>query len=386
MDNFSTFAAKLAEHVVQNNSMFTKVKDTKVSVLDNDKQVSLELTPFDLPISITKTKHYFSNVKSYKDLVVGYVRLLEDFKFEVNNPRLHSQISTNGLYFGKNILGQGYSKFNDETAILIANWISELDEYCAVKSLESLLNSKADLALLKISKFEGFDVHFDHMAIRCGASSRGDAREVADLLIKHHGYSAPQIPDEAHYIFPDGWSAFPLYKMLENGQVMRVFVDQSDDDKQIIQFWNYVYGFTAHHIAMRATRVVNGERKDVPLEELTDLLNKHGQKTMQPTGVYTNGLLKQLFTKPEREEELPNLVLTHVNSHWPDIANQLKNGKLLEVVSRTEMSKELAEEFYSLYGITYDPLNHNHSVPIYQYFLPAQAQHVINTSIIVDKS
>ena len=73
------------------------------------------------------------------------------------------------------------------------------------------------MALLEISEKEGFDVHLDHLAIRCGNKKRGDARKVADMLIKIHGYNAPQLPGEAHYVFTDGWSASPLYKIMDNG-------------------------------------------------------------------------------------------------------------------------------------------------------------------------
>lgn len=384
MNKFTKFGCDLANHVIENNSKYSRCSDTTVLVHNNDNGLaSLDLTPFDsIPQPVT-AKTFFQNVKSFKDLAIAYMRMIDEFKFENDVPRLRSQISYNGFIFGKNIIGVGYSKFDDETSKLVAEWVSNLDVYCAVKAMESLFYSKADIALLKISKIEGFDVHFDHLAIRCGKSSKHDAREVADLLIKHHGYVAPQIPDESHYVFPDGWSAFPLYKILENGQVLRLFIDQSDDDKQIIQYWNWVYGFSAHHIAMRATKIVNGVRVDIPLEELTKLLNKHGFTTMEPTGMYTDGLLKQLFTKPEREEELNVMITTHLNAHWPEMVNKLKNGKLLEVVSRTELPSALAKEYFNLYGIEYDVNNHLHSAPIYQYFLPAQAQHVIDTSIVI---
>jgi len=384
MSKFAAFGKKLADYVLSKHSSYSKLDDTKVSVHNGDDGfASLDLTPIELTVQPTTAKFFFHEVKSYKDLVFAYMRMTEDFKFENDVPRLQSLISNNALLFGKNIMGMGYTKFDDVTAKLVAEFVSDLDIYCAVKALESLLHSKADLGLLKISKLENFDVHFDHLAIRCGSSATGDARQVADLLINEHGYTAPQLPDEAHYVFPDGWSAFPLYKMLDNGQVLRLFIDQSDDDKQIIQFWNWVYGFTAHHIALRATRVVNGVRADIPLEELTALLNKHGYDTMAPTGMYTEGLLKQLFTKPEHEENLSTMVMNHVYNKWPSVGDKIKNGKLLEVVSRTELPAELAEEFFALYGIWYDVNNKHHSAPIYQYFLPAQAQHVIDTSIVV---
>ena len=59
----------------------------------------------------------------------------------------------------------------------------------------------------------------------------------------------------------------------------------------------------------------------------------------------------------------------------------VQNAKLLELVSRAEVSAPLAEHYFKLYGLRYDAGNPLHSVPAYQYFLPAQAAHVINTSV-----
>jgi hypothetical protein len=52
----------------------------------------------------------------------------------------------------------------------------------------------------------------------------------------------------------------------------------------------------------------------------------------------------------------------------------------LEIVSRKEMPAAMAKVFFALYGLQFDINNHLHSAPIYQYFLPAQAAHVIKTS------
>ncbi len=45
------------------------------------------------------------------------------------------------------------------------------------------------------------------------------------------------------------------------------------------------------------------------------------------------------------------------------------------------MPPELAERFFQLYGLPYTPENPLHSAPIYPYFLPEQAAHVIRTSL-----
>ena len=189
--------------------------------------------------------------------------------------------------------------------------------------------------------------------------------------------------EEAFYQFPDGWNAYPLYKVLENGQVLRLFIDQSDAEHktQIIQHWNNVYGYTAHHLAIRATMTEDGERRAVPLEEVMEALTKRGIKIMTPTGEYTSGLLLQVFTKPEINPSIPNDLKQSIAQHGEELNRMIENGKLLELVSRKELTSELAVKLFALYGLKFDIANDVHSAPVYQYFLPAQAAHVIRTSV-----
>ena len=65
------------------------------------------------------------------------------------------------------------------------------------------------------------------------------------------------------------------------------------------------------------------------------------------------------------------------------VGKSLRNGKLLEVVSRKEMQPALAYRYFRLCGLRYDGADPLHSVPVYAYFLPAQAAHVIRTSVQV---
>jgi hypothetical protein len=51
------------------------------------------------------------------------------------------------------------------------------------------------------------------------------------------------------------------------------------------------------------------------------------------------------------------------------------------MVSRREVPEAFARRFFDLYGLRHDPAQPLHSVPGYQYFLPAQAAHVIKTSV-----
>ena len=45
------------------------------------------------------------------------------------------------------------------------------------------------------------------------------------------------------------------------------------------------------------------------------------------------------------------------------------------------MNIDFSKKYYGLYGLEFDLDNSLHSAPIYNYFLPAQAAHVINTSL-----
>ncbi|MEN8259961.1 MAG: hypothetical protein ABFS02_05135 [Pseudomonadota bacterium] len=193
------------------------------------------------------------------------------------------------------------------------------------------------------------------------------------------------MPGEDFYQFDDGWNAYVLYKMLENGQTLRLFIDQSDPDNktQIIQHWNNVYGYTAHHLGIRATHQINGGRAAVPLDTLVRALADQGVTAMTPTGEYTGGLLLQVFTRPERNRDIPDHILAKLRSCGTDLEATIENGKLLELLSRRELSDDLKDRFFELYGLTYEADNPHHSAPVYTYFLPAQAAHVIRTSIEV---
>jgi hypothetical protein len=281
------------------------------------------------------------------------------------------------------LLAQAEKTYSDAQARLIAAWVSNLDIYVAVKAVESLLNSKADMALLEVAADRNWTVHFDHLAIRCGHAGRRDAERVVEMLRLHHDYAPTQVSGEDFYQFSDGWNAYPLYKMLENGQVLRLFIDQSDaqHSTQIIRHWNRVYGFTAHHMGLRATVLENGARRAVTLPEMTAALAQRQIATLTPTGDYTQGLLLQVFTKPERNADIPDDLKLELRLIDPELERAVQNAKLLELVSREEAPAALAPQYFALYGLNYDAANPLHSVPAYQYFLPAQAAHVINTSI-----
>jgi hypothetical protein len=378
------FAASLVKHVLDHDtSLFVHPKhEAKIQALqDRDTAAVLDLTPFVAQPGPVTAFDFFAGVNDGASLLAAYYDARHSFLFENDVPSAMENVSPYAGMFLEAILATAHH-LTARQARLIADFVQHLDAYCAVKAVESLLNSKADIALLEVAADKGWDVHFDHLAIRCGSRKHQDAERVAQLLTDVHGYTAPQIAEEACYQFSDGWNAYPVYKILANGQVCRVFVDQSDadDTQQIIQHWNHVYGYTAHHLAMRATHLVNDRRIAVTLDELMDAMNAHGVDIMTPTGQYTSGLLLQVFTRPEKNTGVPADIRATLRAHSETLERTIENGKLLELVSRREMGAQFAERLFALYGLDYDPANPLHSAPIYQYFLPAQAAHVIKTS------
>lgn len=384
-DPHFAFAADLAKHVRSTSSALREHphNDTMIQALNEQAEAyNLDLTPFRASPAVVSAKPFFQRVTSIASLITAY-RLAKQSKcFEEDLPEATSNVSDYAAQYLETILESAKQRLSDQQAITMATWVAELDIYTAVRAVESLLNSRADLTLLEIAPHYGWSVHFDHLAIRCGVQARQDAERVVELLQQEHGYIASQLPHEAYYQFSDGWNAYPVYKILENGQVLRIFVDQSDADypEQIIQHWNRVYGYTAHHLALRATRVHEGQRIAVPLEEVIASLQQHDVKILTPTGHYTEGLLLQVFTKPELNLSVPNHLKRELSLINNNLEKTIENGKLLELVSRKEMPVEFAQRYFRLYGLEHNAANPLHSAPIYQYFLPAQAAHVIKTS------
>jgi len=383
------FACDLAADLLSKDDDLHSVDDAaeKVLVHKSDNSVAeLNLSPFISKAVKSNTSDYFKNVVSYSDLMESYNALKTDFIFENNLDHAQDHVSEYAEAYLTEILASA-AKLTNHQVYLVSQFAKNLDAYCAVKAIESLLNSKADLALLEVAEKENWSVHFDHLAIRCGSRKNHAAESIATMLKNSYDYVSSQIESEAFYQFADGWNAYPLYKMLDNGQVLRLFIDQSDaeDENQIIQHWNHVYGYTAHHLAMRASKVENGIRVEVALEEIIETLTNYGINIMEPTGGYTSGLLLQVFTRPESNKNVPDNIKRTLHGINPTLEATIENGKLLELVSRREMPKTLAESYFKLYGLEYDINNSLHSAPYYQYFLPAQAAHVIKTSQTLNK-
>ncbi len=381
---FSQFATALTDQLLAQDETLSAHPEFSHKLQASrrkDDKATLDLTPFITTPSTATAFSYFSTVTDPTSFIAAYHAARASTLFEADLPSIADKVSPFAQEFLNTILTSA-SYLTTQQVMIIADWVKNLDVYCAVKAIESLLNSKADITLLEVAHDYGWSVHFDHLAIRCGSKKNHDAEQVAALLINEHGYVASQVTTEAYYQFPDGWNAYPVYKVLDNGQILRLFIDQSDDKhpQQIIQHWNKVYGFTAHHLAMRATTLIDNQRVAVPLNDIMHALEKRGISIMSPTGHYTSGLLLQVFTAPEKETHIPQALkqsLAKINENLPKIIN---NGKLLELVSRREMGNDFAERLFALYGLAFDPHNPLHSAPVYQYFLPAQAQHVIKSS------
>jgi hypothetical protein len=102
---------------------------------------------------------------------------------------------------------------------------------------------------------------------------------------------------------------------------------------------------------------------------------------MTPTGSYTQGLLEQVFTAPEIDSRIPSDLMEHIKQNDSVLESSIKNGKLLELVSRKEMPMQRAKAWYTLMGLVYKAGDRHFSMPMFNYFLPAQAAHVIKSSL-----
>jgi len=384
-NRFQSFATLVAATLTDNSDTFqhNANKPQCINAIgDASELFTLDLTPFEIKPQAVSAYSFFDGIDDISHLLSAYQSAKQSLPFEVNLPDAQGHVSAYAEAFINAVLARANVTLSHHQARLIAEWVKHLDIYCAVKSIESFLYSRADLTLLEIAPQLGWDIIFDHMAIRCGNQANLDAERIAALLKQQHGFVSTQFSGEDYYQFPDGWNAHPVYKMLENGQVLRIFIDQSDAHApaQIIQHWNHVYGYTAHHLGIRATTLRDGERVAVPLDDIMAALTQAGINIMTPTGHYTHGLLMQVFSEPEKNAGIPAELKAAVAAYGPQLAKSIENAKLLELLSRKELPPQLAKAYFALYEIEYDAANPRHAAPYYQYFLPAQAAHVINTS------
>lgn len=369
----------IREELLQNEKAFVPHQDTKVLIKNEEgEDVSLDLSVLDIDSVNADALLLFSNITTAKELIKAYKKGRSSLPFEEENEVFMKGRSEYAKKYLDKIIKTA-ENLKDEDAALISEFVKNLDIYTAVRSCETLFSNRANLQLLKLAQTKkNWTVLFDHLAIRTGSSNKESAQQIVQMLIKYHGYKPPSNKDEYFYRFKDGRSAYILYKLLNNAQVLRLFVDQSDDKKQIIQHWNYVYGYTAHHLGLRIVELKDGVLRSVGLTEISKEMQKRDVIVMQATGLYTKGLLEQAFTKPQKDESIPQEVLKHVDK---ELIESIKNAKLLEIVARKEMPVYLAEKLYKHYQLKYQKQNPLFSAPYYNYFLPAQAAHVIKTSM-----
>jgi len=386
-DPLQVYAQNLTAWLLDLNSSVLQAHPddpTKVFAVKKDgSYAELNLMPFAAQPKPVTAQTLFSQVTTVADLIDAYHQGRRAITFESDMPNLMGGVDPYASQFLSRLMSNASQLISDDDALLMGEWLQRYDIYVAVKSIESLLNSKADLAVLRLAKANGWQVHFDHLAIRCGSATDRAAEQVADMLMKEHAYAPSQLPDEKFYQFPAGWNAYPLYKILENGQVIRLFIDQSDGHhpKQIIQHWNRVYGFTAHHLAMRVSQRVDGCQQAIPLNELMMAMQTEGVALLAATGEYTHGLLEQVFTQPEKNINIPLHVKTDMQAIDAELQRVIENGKLLELVSRMELPDDMRQAFFALYGLDAEQVMQQVSAPVFHYFLPAQAAHVIKTSV-----
>jgi len=377
---FAHFAATVAAHLKATETGWLCHPDDPTALLslrEDQQPVHLDLTPFVAQPQAADAASFFGNIVTMADLLQAYRKAKAACTTEPD-----SQVHPYANQYLEERLHSAHYSYSAADARLIAQWVKTMDCYAAVKSVESLLDRHSNLALFKLAEQKGWQVHFDHLAIRCGSAQHQHAESMVKSLQEHHAYVQSHIASQQYYLFDDGWNAYPLYKILENGQVIRLFIDQSNADAplQIIQHWNRSYGFNAHHLALRVTHSIDGQCQAVPLKEVIEALASVNVPALTATGFYTHGLLEQVFLKPHRNTQIPAQLNHELADIDANLTRTIENGKLIELVSRRELPNTLAAQLLSLYGIN-SPANAAMSAPIYPYFLPAQAAHVILTSV-----
>jgi len=378
---FARFASAVATRLNATEKGWIYASNSPASLFSlrpDQQQTRLDLTPFAAATQPADAAPFFDNINTLSELIEAY-RSAKACCTNEPDQQVHSYAEQ----YLEQRLQTAHNNYSNADAQRIALWVKSLDRYAAVKSVESLLDSHNNLALFYLADQRGWQAHFDHLAIRCGSSQQQHAETMVRRLQEQHDYVSPHLADQQYYLFDDGWNAYPLYKMLDNGQVIRLFIDQSSADAplQIIQHWNRCYGFNPHHLALRFTRIENKQCHAVPLLEVIDALSSGGLTALTPTGFYTHGLLEQVFLKPHRNSHVPNALKAELASINANLTRTIENGKLIELVSRRELPTDMAQQFFTLYNITSEINNCVLSAPVYPYFLPAQAAHVIKTSM-----
>ena len=365
----------------QDRSIQVIHNSNEVMVLNEKKQeVLLDLTPLHLETKEVTAESFFNKITNADSLIQAYHKAKKSLPFEEDDPHAQSHVSSYAHHYMTHAL-ESAQTLNDQQCQLIANFVKNLDIYTAVRSCETFFANRDNLLLLSVAKEQGWSVIFDHLAIRTGSKDREDARRIADYLIKYHGYTYLPVEGQKYYEFSQGWSAYIIYKQLQNGMLLRLFIDQSDHNTQIIQHWNHAYGYTPHHLGLRCVQAHPHGIHALTILEVAQALKEKNVTILEPTGLYTKGLLEQVFTKPQRDENLPLILKETFDSYDPKLFEIIKNAKLLEIVSRRELPFEFKKLYFKALGLEFEEENPLHSAVFYNFFLPAQAAHVIKSSV-----
>ncbi|VAW71208.1 hypothetical protein MNBD_GAMMA12-2135 [hydrothermal vent metagenome] len=337
-------------------------------------KVSFNLSPVDLPLEVADAQQQFQHVQTINTLISQYWAVRQANHFEHDIPVAMDNIHPWADDFLDTLMTAASTHYTDQDACLIAQLISTLDSYAAIKTIESLLNNPQDILLLRIAKENNWQVHLDHIAIRCGNQRDEDAERIFNFLMKHYHYYPPQHIEEAYLLSSEGWNAYPLYKIMNNGQVIRIIVSQADSEhhQQTIQHWNHAYGYTAHHIGLRLTQ--HSAEKGRQQVSLTEINHSQQNNIFNLDAVIkSSNLMHQVFLNPVKVNSLPNDILAGAKKVDPEILTSLKQGKLIELVSRLELPETLKEKWFTLYQIRYEASNPIHSVPAFNLFTPFKA-------------
>ncbi len=374
-------APQLQHYLASQDRKIQMMADQSIMLLnEKGQEVLLDLSPLHLPVREVTASKLFAKVNTAPELIHAYHQAKQSLPFEEDDAKAQEYVSPYAHNYMLHAV-EAAQMLSTQQCHLIANFVKNLDIYTAVRCCETFFANSANLKLLEVAHEKGWTPIFDHLAVRTGSRSHSDAKYITDYLIKHHGYSFAPVEGQEFYEFSDGWSAYIIYKQLKNGMLLRLFIDQSDTDTQIIQHWNHAYGYTAHHLGIRCVQAHKHGFHSIPILEVSDALKEKGITTLEPTGLYTQGLLEQVFTQPQRDENLPQQLKDRFDRYDTKLFEVIKNAKLLEIVARKELPFEFKKLYFEDLHLCFDENNPLHSAVFYNFFLPAQAAHVIKSSI-----
>ena len=148
---FEQFSRNVAKELIVNEK-FTTISDQPdaLQIQKDDQEVAnIDLTPFIAKPQPATASKYFASVESVSHLLSAYEAAKSDYEFENDLDDASAHVSVYAGEFLQSIFHRAKQVITDQQASLIGSWLTNLDVYTAVKSVESLLNSKADIALLE---------------------------------------------------------------------------------------------------------------------------------------------------------------------------------------------------------------------------------------------